>query len=85
MNAISLSTLDVVEPVRAGFALPEPSGDWSADNRAGRDFATDLIERMATEEAPFLLGNLAKGMVAGGRYGGVEVGFFHRIAETLTT
>lgn len=61
--------------------LPAETGDWGADNRAGRAAALALISRMHDREAPFLLGHLMKELIAIGRYCGVEVGFCQQIAE----
>lgn len=61
--------------------LPESTGIWSNDNRAGRQAALDLVHRMRVENSPVLLGRTAKSIMAAGIYGGVEVGFFQQIAE----
>lgn len=57
------------------------SGDWSADNRTGRQAAADLLRVMTFQDAPPLLGFVVKAVMAKGRFGGVEVGFCQAIAE----
>lgn len=63
----------------------EPSGDWAADNEAGRNHAESLIACMAEHDLPNLLGLIVKAMKQdGGTWSGIEVGFFHRLAERLS-
>ncbi|MFT4913339.1 MAG: hypothetical protein ACI9YM_001936 [Brevundimonas sp.] len=62
------------------WAIAE-SGDWSADNRTGRQAAADLLRVMTFQDAPHLLGFVVKAMMTKGRFGGVEAGFCQAIAE----
>lgn len=62
---------------------PTETGEWATDTAAGRTYAAELIDVMRTNEAPMLLGHVAKAIVARGKHGGVEVGFFQQIAEKL--
>ena len=57
----------------------EESGVWALDNKIGRTHADECVRYMRERQAPNLLGGVVKDMMAGGRYGGVEVGFLHRI------
>lgn len=59
----------------------EESGAYALDTKIGRGHADQLIDLMARKDNPTLLGRVVKDMIAGGRYGGVEVGFMHRIAD----
>lgn len=52
-------------------------------NARGREEASALVERMKTEDAPFLLGHRVKQMIEGGNYGAYEIGFFQGIASNL--
>ncbi|WP_458393494.1 hypothetical protein [Rhizobium brockwellii] len=62
---------------------PAETGDWATDNATGRAYALELIGVMKANEAPILLGHVAKAIGARGKHGGVEVGFFQQIAEKL--
>ena len=57
------------------------TGEWAADNDAGRAAAAELMRVMHFQDAPFLLGHVMKAMVAKGRWSGVETGFAQAIAE----
>lgn len=57
--------------------------DWASLNAVGKQRADDLILRMQTEQAPQLLGFAVLKMMTEQTYGGVEVGFIHRIGEYL--
>ena len=70
---------------RAGPSLwqPERSGEWATDNSTGRKMADEIVEKMRHAGNPTLLGHTMKAVIAQGVYDGVEVGFFHRLAERL--
>ena len=57
------------------------TGDWGEDNLLGRRMARQCIQTMREQEAPLLLGAVVREVVAKGRYGGIEIGFFQEIAE----
>ena len=57
------------------------SGDWAADNAAGRELANQWLREMRERNAPNLLGAAMRGIAESGRWGGIEVGFTHVIAE----
>lgn len=61
--------------------LVQETGDWNRDNAQGRGFADQCVEHMRENDAPMVLGYVVEAMLHKGRYGGVEVGFFHRIAQ----
>ena len=61
----------------------EATGDYAADNAAGRAAAAELTRVMFFSDAPFLLGHVVKAMIAKGRFGGVEIGFCHAVAERV--
>jgi hypothetical protein len=61
----------------------EPSGDYAADCKRGREIAVDLMRKMYFENAPLLLGNTAKAITERGRFDGLEIGFFQAIAEAV--
>jgi hypothetical protein len=56
------------------------TGVWARDNELGRQLALDTIEHMIRYESPGHLLKVVRGMVAGGRFGGIEVGFFTVLA-----
>lgn len=58
-----------------------PTGDWAQDNETGRGHADVLVDHIAEHGPPTLLAWVAKAIVEHGAWTGVEVGFFHRIAE----
>jgi hypothetical protein len=64
------------------WAVPE-SGDWSADNAAGRRMAEECVAHIRETGQPQFLGHVTKAMCSKGRHGGVEVGFFAKISEIL--
>lgn len=68
------------------FWCPVRTGDWAADNIAGRQYADRLILELQGEvKGPNFLGSIVRDMIRKGTYSGVEVGFFQRIAEGLIT
>lgn len=71
-----------VASVAASFMLmPVASGDYGADNRKGADHADSMIAFIRDADVPSLLGHVIKAAGASGRWGGVEIGFAHRLAE----
>jgi len=59
------------------------TGDWAADNRAGREAAIICIRHMVENGTPNHLCQVVRGMISKGRFGGVEVGFFTAIGIML--
>ena len=59
------------------------TGDWVSDNRSGHLLADALISAMRNDANPGLLGPTVRAMLQSKAWGGVEVGFFHRLAERL--
>ncbi len=57
------------------------SGAHHLDNKVGRGHADQLVDLMSRTQNPTLLGNVVKDMIAGGRYGAVEIGFMTRLAS----
>ena len=57
------------------------TGDWSADNCAGRSHADALVRQMLETGFPGTLPHVVRAMFDRGTIGGVEVGFLNRIAE----
>lgn len=62
------------------WVTPE-TGEYSLDTAFGRQCADAVLDYMAQSENPTILGKIVRDMILGGRYGAVEVGFIHRIAE----
>lgn len=63
---------------------PSETGKWSDDNRKGAHYASELIDFI--KEAPArtpMLGHVVRDMVQRGKFGAVEVGFFHLVSATL--
>jgi hypothetical protein len=79
------STLSFADQAGSEINLwaPTETGDWATDTATGRTYAAELIDVMRTNEAPMLLGHVAKAIAARSKHGGVEVGFFQLIAEKL--
>jgi hypothetical protein len=79
------TTNDSTERTRrlAGLWEDYNTGDWVADNRSGRQKADDLVKSLRGPLSPAVLGHMVKAMLEIDHYGGVECGFFHRIAEYL--
>jgi hypothetical protein len=57
--------------------------DWCADSDAGGHKGDDYLLRLTAAREGFLLGFIARDMIARGTYGGAEAGFFHRISMAL--
>lgn len=71
-----------VVKIRPSIDLTE-AGEWGQANAQGRQLALDTIEYMIRHDMPGYLGHVVRNMVDGGKYGGVEVGFFHVVAVML--
>jgi len=65
------------------FWAVTPTDDYAADNATGRAYADALIAYMKETGAVNLLGSIVRSMMESRTYGGIEVGFMHRIAETV--
>lgn len=61
--------------------LPE-SGDYVRDCAAGRAAAVATIERLSV--APCGLAHIVQASIQRGRFGAIEIGFFHELAERAT-
>lgn len=59
----------------------ESTGDWAEDNRAGREYADNLIQQMQETDAPIMVGHAVRALVERGEFDGRAVGFFHRLSE----
>lgn len=62
----------------------QETGDWGDDNRAGARYAGELIchLRRNGRHKP-LLGHIVRELVRRGKYGAIEIGFFHRLVEEI--
>ena len=60
---------------------PDESGVYALDNKIGRTHADQCVDLMRRQGNPSILSHVVKDMVGRGRYGGVEVGFMHRVAD----
>jgi hypothetical protein len=63
-----------------GFWDFAPSGDYAEDCATGEQEAEAFLRRLSWEQKLYALGWLVRDMIAGGRFTGVEAGFFHRIS-----
>ena len=81
----SLATLSFAGGARDSGKICLWAGPLSSDaaecNAEGRARADELLVYMDREGLPFLFGHVVSAIIAGGRYGPLEVGFFHRIAD----
>jgi hypothetical protein len=59
------------------------TGDRSADNDLGREYARLLIRYIRANQTPFLMGYVMKAIAEKGRISGVEIGFFQGIGHGL--
>jgi len=77
-----LSDLPFVQENAKGvdFWAVTPTGDWSQDNRLGREHAEACAVYMRETHNAGVLGGVVRSMIVAGRYEGVEVGFMTRIA-----
>lgn len=62
--------------------VPE-SGCWESDNNAGRECADRLLMEIRRRQSVLIFTNAIRDTVNQGRWGGVEVGFTHRISEVI--
>ena len=67
----------------ATVSIESDASDWAVENRRGRIEADALIAEIQDRSAPNLLGVEIKRLIEAGVYGGVAVGFCHRLAECL--
>ena len=58
-------------------------GTWGEQNIVGRQCADEMMAYIKKHSCPELLGNIVHSMIERGEYGGIEVGFFLRIANGL--
>lgn len=61
----------------------EESGDYWKDCMRGEQRARMFSGELDTAREMFMLGWIVRDMIDKGRYGGVEVGFFHRLSLNL--
>lgn len=59
------------------------TGDYSADNDLGREYARLLVRYIRANQTPFLMGYVMKAIAEKGRISGVEIGFFQGIGHAL--
>lgn len=67
----------------AGFEIPADGATWTESNQRGRSAADSIVGAMRESGNPLLLGRACQAMIEVGQFGGVQVGFFHRLAERL--
>ena len=80
----TLGTLSFAQSSEGGKVILWSDGksDGYVDGcREGRGRATEVLDMIRAHHMPSLLGNVVDAIVARGRYGAVEVGFFQQIAE----
>lgn len=80
MQKLSFATYSADGRVACYWA-PKASGDWAADNAAGRAYAAEAIHHISANDATPVLGFIMKAMVSRGEFGGVEAGFSQRMAQ----
>ena len=68
---------------RFDYWTPETTSDWSDANAIGRLYGDEAVTWLRTTGNPILLGHVLKAMVGKAAFGGVEVGFAHRLSEHL--
>lgn len=56
---------------------------WSDQNAEGRLMAEQFIKQLREKNAPNLLGQVVRELIDKQQYGGVQVGFFHKISLEL--
>jgi hypothetical protein len=66
---------------RASLWQPATTGNWAEDNATGREHAEALLHLIAETNTHPMLGQVVQAIAKSGQWGGVEVGFFQRIAE----
>lgn len=65
------------------FWNPDRGGEYEVACARGRRYAEELLEVIRLEENPTLFGTVLRAIVAGRVYGGVEIGFCHRLGIEL--
>ena len=70
------------ESLRDYWAVSE-TGDWERDVETGCLHARDAMRYLREERAPHILTWIASEMIHKGRFGPVEVGFFHEIGALI--
>lgn len=63
---------------------PDPGiKNYGEANAAGRARAEELVRVIRTTRSTVLLGNVIEAINASGRFGGLEIGFFHALSIEL--
>ena len=62
---------------------PAIISDWPEANAIGSLYGEEAVTWLRTTGNPILLGHILKAIVGKGAFGGVEVGFAHRLSEHL--
>lgn len=86
-QATSLSELDFVQTVDGRLVStwsPTRTGDHAKDCATGRTYGVQMLDLMRRQSNPVLLGQVTQGIVSGGIYSGVEIGFMQAIAEATS-
>lgn len=68
---------------RVAYWAPVVTGDWGTDTSRGRFYADEAVTFISARGNPTILAHIMKSMVGQAAWGGVEVGFFHRLSEHL--
>jgi hypothetical protein len=82
--ALRISDLPFVNSPPAGprdFWRVKSSGEYAQDCDLGRNFADSALALMSLTHKSPLLGLIAAAIAKKGQFGGIETGFFQRVAE----
>jgi hypothetical protein len=71
------------QQLEVSISKPSATGNYEADCAAGRNYADKVVLQMQETDQPALLGWVTAGFDSTFPRDGVQIGFFHRIAERL--
>ncbi len=74
------ATMSAIDHIRS-FTAVETSGNYRDDCTAGRSLADRIVDDMQATEFPGTLAFVVEELVANGKFGAVQTGFFTRLAE----
>jgi hypothetical protein len=85
---ISVIYLAAQRQARALVVVPrfwneQETGNYWKDCAHGERRAQEFMRVLRARQEGFMMGLMVRDMIRSGRFGGIEVGFFHRISATL--
>lgn len=74
-----------VEATEKRFWVPQRSGDYTKDCETGAGYAQELMDYIKEVRSPVIFKSVCQAIGEAGEIGGVEIGFYNKIGNTLIT